>query len=105
MRFHVTLSATVLLALCNFASAQETIDNPEFASWSKFKKGTSITYKSATKVGDIVAEATSTITLIEVAANKLVLETTTVTRSTVPSFRTTWTARPLSTNTDPARTL
>ena len=81
MRFPVTLSAAAILVVGNFAAAQETIDNPEFVQWSKFKKGASATYRTATNVGTIVAEGITTITLIEVAANKLVLETTASTKA------------------------
>ena len=35
---------------CRCRLAQEKIDNPEFASWSKFKKGTSVTLKSTSGV-------------------------------------------------------
>jgi hypothetical protein len=59
-------------------SAQETIDNPEFTNWSKFKKGTSVTLKSSSSVAGMANEFTLTSTLLEVGSDKLVVETSTV---------------------------
>lgn len=60
------------------APADETIANPEFASWSKFKKGTSVTLKMTTMAAGMNSETTVTTTLIEAGADKLVIETTSV---------------------------
>jgi hypothetical protein len=60
--------------------AQDTVDNPEFANWSKFKKGTSVTMKSVTTSAGTSFEATMTFTLVEVGADKLVIETSSVSK-------------------------
>src|SRR5262245_50235762 len=75
------LTSLALVALVCVAGSvrAEDIDNPEFTSWSKFKKGTSITVKSKTttdKFGSSVR--LKTITLIEVGADKLQVEDTIV---------------------------
>jgi hypothetical protein len=84
----VPLATAVLLALATGrASAQETVDNPEFASWSKFKPGTSITVKSTTVAAGMTSEATMTITLVEVGTDKVVLETSGVTKAMGMEFK------------------
>jgi hypothetical protein len=70
----LTMMAVVLFSGA-FARADETIDNPEFASWSKFKTGTSITIKIASEFGGMVSESVQMVKLIEATADKLVLET------------------------------
>ena len=45
MRVHRTAAATALLLLAGVAAAQETINNPEFADWARFKKGSAVTLK------------------------------------------------------------
>jgi hypothetical protein len=77
----VTVASAVLLALAvSPALADETIDGPEFHSWSKFKPGTSITFKATTKAAEANTEATMTVKLLEVTADKVVLETSGVTK-------------------------
>jgi len=60
------------------ASAQEPPlvkgDNPQFISWSKFKKGTSITVKTTNTIREMTTESTITTTLVEVGTDKLVLQ-------------------------------
>jgi len=69
------LAAVVLCALApGLAAAQDKVDNPEFANWSKFKKGTSVTMKSVSSFNNMSSEATITSTLVEVGADKLVIE-------------------------------
>ena len=75
-KFGVAVAAIV--AFAGLASAQETIDNPEFASWSKFKPGTSVTMKNTTTAGDVKSEMTITTRLLEAGADKLVVEMTIV---------------------------
>jgi hypothetical protein len=72
-RFRIA-SAVAVLALATTTLAQETIENPEFKNWSKFKKGTSVTLKNTTTSGEIKSESTITTTLVEVGADKLVVE-------------------------------
>ena len=68
----------LVLVVPAVAAAQEKIDNPEFASWSKFKKGTGVTLKSTTEFNKTSNETLITFTLVEVGADKLVIETTSV---------------------------
>lgn len=72
MRF-LALGALVLVT--GSATAQEKADNPDYANWSKFPKGTSVTriWTSAEPDGR-ASVVTETITLMEVGADKLVLE-------------------------------
>jgi hypothetical protein len=57
------------------AIAQERVDNPEYANWAKFKKGTSLTRvsTSVTPTGN-TSVVTETLTLVEIAADKVVVE-------------------------------
>lgn len=66
--------AAVAVALSAGAATAEDAPNPEFASWAKFKPGTSITLKTASRLGELSREATVTMTLVEVGADKLVTE-------------------------------
>ena len=72
-RFRIA-SAVALFALGAAALAQQTVENAEFKNWSKFEKGTSVTLKNVTTSGDIKSESIITTTLVEVGADKLVLE-------------------------------
>ena len=51
--------------------AQDKVDNPEFANWAKFKKGTSVTMKSVSSFNNMSSEVTITSTLVEVARTSL----------------------------------
>ena len=79
--------AAVLALAAGPAAAQDTIDNPEFASWSKFKKGTAVTLKSNNEVMKNKREIITTTTLIEIAADKLVLETSSVSTENGMEFK------------------
>ena len=70
-----------------FSPAQEKIDNPEFASWSKFKKGTSVTLKTSTDAGGMKTESTVTTTLVESGADNHVVETTVVSKFNGMEFK------------------
>ncbi|HJZ58804.1 MAG TPA: hypothetical protein VKE74_27930 [Gemmataceae bacterium] len=76
MKAFLISSAVVVLVLAAPARGQETINNPEFASWSKFKPGTSVTMKTSTAAADFKTESTIKNTLVEVGTDKLVIETT-----------------------------
>ena len=80
--------AAVLALAAGPAAAQDTIDNPEFASWSKFKKGTSVTLKSTSEVMGMTTEVLLTTTLVETGADKLVVETATVAKVNGMEFKT-----------------
>jgi hypothetical protein len=87
MRF-ARFTAVVLCALVPGAvAAQDKVDNPEFANWSKFKKGTSVTLKSVSSFNNMSSEATITSTLVEVGADKLVIEMTSAVKSGAMEFK------------------
>jgi hypothetical protein len=84
----VTCAAAVLLALAaGPARADETTDGPEFRSWSKFKPGTSITFKATTTAAEANTEAIMTVKLLEVTDDKVVLETSGVTKVAGMEFK------------------
>jgi hypothetical protein len=82
MRLSRLCAVAAILAIWSApaAAADETIPNPEFASWSKFKKGASVTLKSVNEFNKMKTESVVTMTLVEVGADKLVLETVAVTK-------------------------
>ena len=80
MRRASALSAVVLALAAGPTAAQEMIENHEFTSWSKFKKGTAITTKITTAAAGMSSELTVTLTLAEVGTDKLVLEQSSVTK-------------------------
>jgi hypothetical protein len=69
------LALGTLVVFTGSASAQEKVDNPDYANWAKFPKGTSVTrtWTSVTPDGQ-TSVVTETLTLIEIAADKVVLE-------------------------------
>lgn len=69
------LALGVLSACTSSALGQEKIDNPEYANWSRFTKGTTVTRVWTTvQPSGRTSKVTETLTLIEVAADKVVLE-------------------------------
>jgi hypothetical protein len=82
------LAAVVLLAAVHGpAAAQDTIPNPEFASWSKFKKGTTVTLKSTSEVMGMTSEVLIINTLLETGGDKLVIESTSVAKVNNMEFK------------------
>ena len=81
MRFACLASVAVLGLAVGVAPAADPVENPEFASWSKFKKGTSITTKKTGTVAGVTIETTTTTTLLEVGDDKLVLEDVTTSKT------------------------
>jgi hypothetical protein len=79
MRIACFATVAVLALAAGAARADEMVPNPEFANWSKFKKGTSVTMKTTTTGSGVTSELRSTSTLIEVGAEKVVVEYTSVT--------------------------
>jgi len=57
------------------AMADGTIDNPEYASWSKFELGTWLTVKMMMESTDMSHESMQIVKLLEVGSDNLVLET------------------------------
>jgi hypothetical protein len=64
----------VLALAAQPAFADDTIPNSEFTNWSQFKKGTSVTLKTTTSTSGVTSESFSTSTLVEVSADKVVVE-------------------------------
>jgi hypothetical protein len=87
MRLTRLFAPAVLIFLAGSAVAQDKIDNPEFANWSKFKKGTSVTLKSVSSFNNMSTEASITSTLVEVGADKLVIEMTSAVNSGGMEFK------------------
>jgi hypothetical protein len=75
------LSVTLALAFGALASAQDkkTVDNPAFASWSKFKAGAAVTLKMTNDAGGTKSSTTMTTKLVEVKADEVTVEVTTET--------------------------
>lgn len=88
MRF-TRLLTTFVIATCaaGSACAQETIDNPEFANWSKFKKGASMTVRTSSTFAGMTSEILMTTTLVELGSDKHVVESSTVTKSAGMEFK------------------
>jgi hypothetical protein len=68
--------AVLVLAVCAARAAE--VDNPEYAQWAKYKKGTSVTLKTTTTAAGMTTETLTTTALLDVTDTKLVIETTTV---------------------------
>jgi len=78
MRFMNVLAIIVTFVISSgSAFAQETLDNPEFANWSKFKVGSSITVRTTTTMAGMTSEIVMTTKLVEIGADKHVVETST----------------------------
>ena len=54
---------------------RQDVDNPEYKHWAKFKKGATATSKSETDMGSMKTEGEMTVTLVELGAEKAVVET------------------------------
>jgi hypothetical protein len=82
---HLALAATFLLP--SSLLAQDKVENPTFANWAKFKKGTSVTMKSVNTVLGMTSESVITNTLIEVGSDKLVLEISSAVKANGMEFK------------------
>jgi hypothetical protein len=87
MRLTPLASAALVALAAGPAAAQETIDNGEFTNWSKFKPGTSIVTRMTSGTAGMTNEVTMTITLFEVGTDKVVLETSGVTKAMGMEFK------------------
>jgi hypothetical protein len=85
---HAYLAAVVSVAFAACPAFAETIDNPEFAMWQKHKKGTSITLKTTSTAEGVTSETTMTTTLLEVGADKVVVETSVISKFNGMEFKT-----------------
>jgi hypothetical protein len=75
MLFRTVSIATLFVVLAGWASADEKVSNPDFKSWSKFAKGTSVTRTGKTTLPNgQISVLTETTTLKEVGADKVVVE-------------------------------
>ena len=79
MRLVCFVSVAALALAAGATSAEDTVPNPEFTGWAKFKKGTSVTVKTTTTGGGTTSETLSTSQLVEVGPDKLVIEYVSVT--------------------------
>jgi hypothetical protein len=84
MRTLLTLAA--LVAVVSAASA-EPIDNPAFKSWSKFKPGTQISMKTESEFNKMKSEIVIVSKLVEVGADKCVIEVETTTKINGMEFK------------------
>jgi hypothetical protein len=85
VRFGTAIAAAVLFAGGGFA--QDKIDNPEYASWSKFKAGASTTLRTSIATDQVKSETVITTTLVEVGGDKLVLETAVTSKANGMEFK------------------
>src|SRR6478672_2814372 len=69
------LTATLMLTAGTFCYAAEQVDNPSYKAWAKFKAGTSVTMKTESDMAGTKSDMTSTTTLVEINADKAVVET------------------------------
>ena len=84
----MVVAASMLVASLELVSAQEMIPNPEFASWAKFRKGTSVTRKMTSGLNGITTETRMITTLLEVTETKVVVEISEVTHLNGMDIRT-----------------
>jgi hypothetical protein len=87
MRVHRTAAAALLLLAAGVTAAQETIPNPEFTDWARFKKGTSVKMKISNTAAGMTTETVVTTTLVEVGADKVVVEMASTTRVNGMEFK------------------
>ena len=87
MRVACLAVVTALVLTAGAAFAAEKIDNPEFAMWSKHKKGTSITLKTTSSAAGMTSEVVVTTTLVEVGADKVVVEASSVSKFNGMEFK------------------
>ena len=77
----------VPLTLCLFAApvaADQMVDNPQYAQWSSFKVGASVTFVQNIKAGPTVVKTETTTTLKSKAAGKIVVTDQAATFMTIP---------------------
>ena len=82
MRF--TMLALGVLTLSVPAFAKESVDNPEFASWNKYKVGATVTLRASSGAGAAKTSTEMTHTLKSKAADKVVISSVTKTIVKIP---------------------
>jgi hypothetical protein len=65
----------IVLTAGTFSFAADQVDNPTYKAWAKFKPGTSVTLKTESDTAGQKTEMESTMTLVELNADKAVIET------------------------------
>jgi hypothetical protein len=88
MKLTPLVALGVIFACVSPIRAQDMVDNPEFMSWSKFKKGTSVSLKSLTMTKARTSEVILTMTLVDVGTDKLVIESTSLVKMKDKDFKT-----------------
>jgi hypothetical protein len=82
----------LVMTACSSARAQEKVENPAYAAWSKFKPNTAVKYKNINKVvvmgNEVVSESDLTQTLLEVTEDKVVVQYDVVTKTMGMEFKT-----------------
>lgn len=74
LRFALTAAALVTVAAFATAEDKKKIDNPEYASWAKFKPGSSFKVKTTSEAGGVKSEFVMTQKLVELKDDKAVVE-------------------------------
>jgi len=87
MRRARTAALFAVFALAATAAGQETVENPEYAAWAKFKPGTALTVKVVSAAANTTTEVLLTNTLVQVGADKLVIETAVTTKAGGMEFK------------------
>jgi hypothetical protein len=87
MQIAYAIAIGSVLACIGPIEAQETVENPEFTSWAKFKKGTTVSMKSINVVGGRSSEVIITFTLVDAASDKLILENSSLVKDKVKDFK------------------
>jgi hypothetical protein len=74
-KFVVAAAAVFGLLLCTSRARAEDMDNPEYANWKGFKVGSSVTMKMVSEASGFKSEMEQTHKLVELTADKAVVET------------------------------
>lgn len=81
------LLTLALLFLAAGVGRADPIENPEFKQWAAFKAGATATLKTESEFNNMKSEITITTKLIEVGADKLVVETTSASKFNGMEFK------------------
>jgi hypothetical protein len=74
MHLKQILAIGVLFTFVERGPAQEMVENPEYSSWAKFPKGTTVRMKSISTVNGKTSEVIVTLTLLEAGPEKVLIE-------------------------------
>lgn len=87
MRGSKCLALAVFVLGSGAVLAQEKVENPVYATWAKFKPGTSVTLKSSTSGAMFASESVISTKLLEVTADKVVVEMTVTSKTNGMEFK------------------